>query len=308
MIHLSQSIADIKELIKTLAYLDKVVPTEKSISALDKNTLYEIVYAHVKLENILSGDSIEDSLVETEVKDLHSRLGMMIDLIPEKTVNEALESDLYKSMAQIDKLKYSKGAGFDGTIEKSYKRVTEPFCQYISAKIVSILVAFIILFIIMTGKASNIGSGIASVMLDLAGKAGSEATNPNILAITNITNVLIGIMMIFAMGSMVGIMVDLMYISLPMMRGVLGDLAARLISPDARNAVNTEFNEEIQFTKVREPDRIARNLSMYGVLKKNHPDNAGLALIAEDMQRGRGKKYLYALAKVEYLYDKLECA
>lgn len=120
--------------------------------------------------------------------------------------------------------------------------------------------------------------------------------------------------------SMLCLMVDLMYISLPFVRMLLADKSSNLISEQARLAVEmAETGSGIAYKKVKSFDRIERNKawlsSMLETLKpiKDKPefsilyqklDNLKTDIDSHDFGYLGDRKHLYfQYAKIEFLHN-----
>lgn len=104
------------------------------------------------------------------------------------------------------------------------------------------------------------------------------------------------------------IMVDIMYIVFPFIRTLkIFSNIDNLVSVEAKYALKVEGDTKLGYLRVKEPDRIKRDLELLANMQNIYPNSTRLKEIQQDLELyKRSKRYYYTIAQIEFIYDRIE--
>lgn len=300
---------ELKELANKLTYLKAVVNETENKSNLDKNIIYEITYSHIMLKHYLETD-IKDEVILHEIQSLYNSFDILLNSIQDSKAQEALDNNKITNLSKIDKIKYNvESKGFNGTYkEKSYALIdsNDQIKEYFKTCGIQKLIILISAFIFYT-----YGKQILQAILSII-QLGTLESNVSftLVSLTEAISLIVFILSAFMiLYILLRLSVDIMYITLPFIRGIVKNTSIiHFISDDAKNVCDTTYtNEVITFKKVVEKDRIKRNIGILECMLLEYPNSSILNSLKSDALdvKQYGKKYYYSLAKIEFIYDKV---
>lgn len=334
-----EEIVQLKELSTKLAYLKSVIKSVEDRDKLDKNIIYEVVYSHTMLKDYIES-GIDDAVVLGEVVALLNSFETLVESIPNDIAEKALEESKVTKLNSIDKIKYKANKeGFNGVYKKrAYECGQNSMESYIKTRAATLLIGFILVICVITGvpriisdAAIGAANGIVSTlsesdesdsstdstdenieiqeqMINYLGESVEEQNNALINSMSSLLTVISTVLLaVMAMGLTVRFSIDLMYINLPHLRRLIE--ARRLVSQDAINACETQPDgNKISYIKVKEPDRIKRNIALLNIMLEEYKHSEKLIKLSDKVKNKNymsSKEYHYTIAQIEFIYDRV---
>ena len=280
----------------------------KSIKDIDSNLLYEVAYADTYLDVLLSKSNCVT--LNKELLDSKSVFDTILASTSYEEVDKLKSSFDYKKLL---KCRYDnvENASFD----KSYALIGEANALrlYFQSSISKLGTLALFILIAIVDKYSILEKiwGILQLRVDALESFGVLMTSLLSLA------ALLG-----AMTMCIGISLDLLYITVPMMQAMVQDSLKysnkenSFISRIALDCVDACMGENVIYTKVKSYDRIERNKvwldSMLEVLEysEGHKDlynilvDLSSSIKKAEVEGRKNKSYYLDIAKIEFLHDK----
>lgn len=314
-----------KDFLSNVDYLNALVKKVNGVSAknFDSNLVYEIHYADLYLSNIIP--QITDSDLLKQVNDIKSAFEFILCSVPYDKLDESINKDEYITLIKtkykdIDLGSYAK--------DVAYSTGESSMSFYLKSRVSSIIITMVLSILVISGVPyklvgslinffDSILSGADTTVASQGVHSSSELIGSLSNSILLILNLIVMLMMFI---SMICLIADLMYISVPFVRRLLADKASNLISEQARLAVEmAETNSSIGYRKVKSFDRIKRNKawlsSMLEALKpiKDRSEFSSLYLKLDSLKTDidaynfdslSDRKHLYfQYAKIEFLHN-----
>lgn len=292
-----------KNLLENMDYLKRLVKiiNTKSVSDFDSNLIYEVIYADAYVDNIIL--QVKDAKLVVTLGDIKTALDLVISKIPIKEIAKQRESKDYKKLAE---LKYSDpilGSFEENVPYKTFK--DSPAGWYIWNKLPVLIIDTILFW-------------LAPLMIRKVGMAEISACMALTQIVNSVSHVFVFIVSCLYCVQIIKFTFDLIYICLPSFRDMFDEREhSRLYSIYAKMAVEIYDDQPIHFKKVKNYNRIKRNLlwldSMISHMRVMELDKEKAALyiqlIALHSELDGGieadtEKYYREIAKIEFLHNK----
>ena len=295
-----------KSLIENSDYLRQLASElkGKSVKDFDSNLLYEVAYANTYLDVLLSKST--NRTLNKELLDSKSVFDTILESASYEEVDKLKSGFDYKKLL---KCRYDNVE--DASYDKSYALVGEASALrlYLKSLVPKLgtLALFILVFIASRYNIMEKIWGILQLRVDALKGVGILMSS--ILALV----IMLGMML-----TLLGIILDLLYITFPIMRDMLkgSNIENSFITRIALDCVDVCMGENVIYKKVKSYDRIERNKvwldAMLEILKYND-DHTDLYNILEDVSNtikkyelsgSKGKNYYTNIAKIEFLHDR----
>lgn len=236
-------------------YINKVLNNFNDLNNIDRNDIYELVYAKKMCSNKLN-QGIENTDIRKAFEDALDRIELILNLLNEDTINKALKHPLNKNKVdKVNSAKLSKSNKLPNLKDKSKPKYGNPAEEYFKKIIVKLLISGLLLLFLLTG--GDIARLLSEMVVEL-GNAGAdtathvvadvEQTNELINSLQNTLNIMIRLItMVMIMVTSISTMMDIMYIAFPIFRYMVDSRAekgmgntASFVSSNAIEAVQME--------------------------------------------------------------------
>lgn len=307
-----------RDFIENKNYLLSLVNTikGKDVKSFDSNLVYEVAYADAYLSSIIA--TAESKTLCEELSGIRIIFENILTLIPDSDVLTARETFDYRKILSA---KYSsKDSKEDGSYSKPYEvKETESFVtDYLKRRAVSIVLLGAFLFLMMSGNVSSLITAVLDFISDFSGVSSDVASSSNSPtdALMSVMSTLIGLMvMIVTLVFSFGLIIDLCYISIPMVREI-PMFQKQYVSTEAKLSVEAIGNgQSVKFSQVKDYNRIDRNMywlkSMLDTID-GMQDSGKLSSVYTSLAKLKAqlsldtlhsKDYYMHIAKIEFLHD-----
>lgn len=255
-----------------LKELVKICNSKKNLDEYDENLVYEVAYAHEYLNQLI----LLDNNPSKELIDLADQFDIIMGFVGDKNLESS--SSMYLDLLKLRNI--DPNTSFE---DKKESYTYSPVKYYMWKNKYRIVFVFAwSLFMI---------SGIFTQLLNLLGVFSY---------VINITSTFLCIFINLQL------MLDLMYITMPMVRDMLFLDIAQFVSDNAKLLVN---NENVYFRIVKDYNRRNRNLSWLKVMQDKKCGSSDIDNAIQDVAKivsneSGGREYWYGLAKIEFLHTK----
>lgn len=310
-----------KDFLSNVDYLKQLVKelNSKSFSDYDSNLIYELIYAETYCTTFLS--QVKNPKLAETVADIQMGLQIIMSNIDSSHIKSATSSSEYKKLLSM-RYNNVEDASYEEEKPYSYVDGASPISLYLKKRLPSVVTAFIMPLVIMSGAMTKFTNFIFNVLYGSYSSTADSVSHltPVIGSMTNIISFLLGLVCtLIVVCTSLSLILDLMYLSLPFVRHVFNEMGqtGKMVSIEAKSAIMNFEGHTIQYKKIRNYDRVQRNMywlnAMLRVCEFAQLSGVGydanlhnsLIAVSESIENNKLKDVTYYkdLVKIELLHE-----
>lgn len=238
------------QFMKTSEHLKVVLDRFSDIDKVDRNDLYELVYAEEEIEYWLKSD-IENETIRANLQDLLDMIQNITKYMSDNQIKKILNNRL-KNKNKLDKSRYNKADPYKGLKDKKKRQLKSrlanesPMAIYLKSRAVPFLMVNALMLFMISGGASKISEMIVSILL--RGDSTNVLESSSVSTVMSmLSSIMVLLIMIAGMFTMLNICIQLTWLAIPVIRAM--GIFDRFISEDVRYIVENSFQPAQEMEK-----------------------------------------------------------